>query len=199
MNMIDLVKEIYQTYSGDSEGHKLRVWSCAIFSIVLAIFGTNFSNGSIPLMVSVISILAGFSFTALFSSHALAAADLPKPRNEDDRYDIKRLKILSNNFRIRSRYFILIAIFDVLLLTISVMSIENPLNFSQYLNITKKLFYLYQNFSLYFVIIAKFINTVLHASGCFLFFESIYTFYRLAETIIAMMNTRREYLEGARD
>ncbi|MDD2860722.1 MAG: hypothetical protein PHI71_06580 [Acidiphilium sp.] len=147
------------------------------------------------MMATGITVLTGFTFTALFSDHALASFGLPKSESENDRQDIMKLDILSQNFRARSAYFIMLSILEVVLLVAASFNfdIQPAMNswplesglikvastqdwFLTVLKLTPILL----------VLIAFVINLI--------YLECLYTFYRMAETIIAILDTRRTYL-----
>lgn len=196
--MIKLWKDVYATYRGDDESHRLRFAVIIISSVTIAYFGLNPQQNSFPTMSLVISILAGFTFTALFSSHAIATSELPNPKNEDDRRDLKLLKILGSNFSIRSRFFLLIAVIDlVLILFLSIECDISDIKFTFYFifgffegYFNSEIFFSYMIYSI------KLIRGFFIAISFVIFFECLYSFYRLSETILAVLNIRTSYLDS---
>lgn len=193
--MIGLLRDVYESYLGDSEPHRLRLAVIFIIAFMVALFGVDLADKGLPAMALTISILAGFTFTSLFSSHALASYDLPKPQNESDRKDLETLRSLGKHFRIRSKLFIILAVIDLtiiiyLSISLSLGSGEYFLNnyiiINEWWELTR---FIFEIFSLIFDGIFKFLVIVI-------FLECLYTFYRLSETIIAVVDIRREYVES---
>jgi hypothetical protein len=193
--VINLIKSVYASYRGDNSPHALRISVSLVIAIIFGVLSSNLQHDIFPVIVSAISILAGFSFTALFSSHALAAADLPDPKNEDDRFDFKRLSVLSENFRRRSSYFIIISILDVL--TLIACGVQFPF-FTEELRMIGISAQMAKELSPNFGYLMAIMQKSLSVFAVFSFLEGVYTFYRLSETIIAMMDTRRQYLDASR-
>jgi len=201
--MLRFVKETYKTYhntrTNQCEGHKLRVFLLVLLTVFICGFSDGSSSDLNNMMITGLTILTGFTFTALFSDHSLADIGLPKPANETDRYDLERLNVLANNFHVRSRYFIVLSIVDVCIL------IARSINFSlpsiAYDGLGKISYYLdidVTNIIYVATTLKNSISLVVMFITIFLFFECLYTFYRLSETIISIVNTRRSYLKATR-
>lgn len=189
--MIKTVRDVYATYALDSERHRVRLIFMLIISTTLSVRSIDVSSSSFPNMIAVVSIIAGFTFTALFSNHALADADLPEPVNEDDRHDLIVLRRLLINFQNRYIYFIglsVIIILFMVLLTIKYRSDDFPF------------MGLIDRFSLpllnHIHVLFEAVSIVVVNIVFFLFLEVVYTFYRLSETILAIVRLRTEYLRG---
>jgi hypothetical protein len=143
-----------------------------------------------------VSVLIGFVFTALFSFCSITAYDLPSPKNETDRQRIDILKNLGKNFEIRSNFFIKISILIILIsffirILISIWNVD----FGNMVS------YFAGNFTPFsvkpfikFVIISFLL--VLNFTFLILFCESLYVFFRLTETILSIIDNRREYLNA---
>lgn len=188
---------MYRTYAGDREYHRIRFFLIIALSSVVSMFGVNLAQTAFATMSSAISILAGFTFTALFSSHYLTVSDLPLASNEDDRRDLTRLRSLSNNFRVRSKFFIILSVINLLLILILSVNIDLSHLFGFALRRFYEILFSYvpalpNAFNVAFAI-SKVIMTFI--VFC-LFLECLYTFYRLAETIMAALDIRREYLDS---
>jgi hypothetical protein len=199
--MIKLFRENYNTYlntaAGKPERHFLRLAVFALLSLAFALFASETESRVYSMMATGITVLTGFTFTALFSDHALASYGLPKPKDENDRLDQARLEVLSRNFSARSSYFITLAVLEVVLLAGASFDLVIPsamrswlheaewaraLVFQPWFSIAKGLV------SVLFVACALAINLI--------YLECLYTFYRMAESILAILDTRRTYLSA---
>lgn len=169
-----------------------------MITVILSIFLTIFAHHSFAAVYSVmatcLTVLTGFTFTAYFSNASLAGADLPKPASEDDRVRLGRLSQLAVNFEARSKYFIPLSVISIALLGLGVIELKTP-----------ELIYKSDTFVAVKMSIPESIRMVSDAALLiaskvmptlivFLFLESLYTFYRMAETIISIVERRREYL-----
>lgn len=197
--MLKLLSENYSTYTDDArrvaESHGLRLFIFLVFSVLAALFASDASSSVYSMMATGVTVLTGFTFTALFSDHALAASGLPKPKSETDRFDLKKLKKLSRNFRCRSSYFIALSIIEILLLAAVSYDLQWPKIVEEWwqsihsdsLSWTSRVSDFVQMISPIFR--AMFVCLVV-----FIYLECLYTFYRMAETILAILDTRRSYL-----
>ena len=185
------VSSTYATYRGDGESHRIRLIGFAIAGLVISSFGVSLGETALPAMALTVSVLAGFTFTALFSSHAISFDDLPPPRNESDALDRQRLTAMLANFRQRSRYFLIASV--VCLLSILVLSIR--LDFGP--TIEGLTTFKVGDWKLEEMVdLARQVGAhIFKFIVVFVVLEVIYTFYRLSETIFAIIDTRRSYLE----
>ncbi|ANL70407.1 hypothetical protein AMC83_CH00369 [Rhizobium phaseoli] len=201
--MLSLVKDNYRTYYNTRDSVAERHWLRLLCTVTLALgIGILSSSSNIfGMMINGLAILAGFTFTALFSDHSLADVGLPKPKNENDVFDLKILSTLANNFHTRAKYFIFLAIVDVCLLVAISAGFAIPALISE--NFTVFVTYIYELGGIGWTLShsAKtytfFVNVtyaICSSISLFIFLECLYTFYRLSETIIAIVNARREYL-----
>jgi len=202
MKIHDLIKANYGTYksisNGANERHWLRLVVLLLIALLLAVF-TSDTSAAYPIMVTGITILTGFTFTALFSNHVLADVGLPKASDETDRLDLKRLGRLSENFKARSSYFIALSIIDAVLLIAASLKFSSPkfvyealeklsellasksgVDFSKLLSVAPNLFA-----ETFFVFVT------------FIFLECLYTFFRLSETIVAIVDSRSDYMKAS--
>lgn len=197
-----LAAQNYDTYFNVARGHRekhvFRLIASAVLSVAIATFVTSFV-AAYAVMATGLTILSGFVFGALFSGHAMGASDLPKPESETDRVDVDRLGTLSSSFRIRSMYFLTIAIVEIVLISLSCFDYSAPENFAKLGELTARLLSsspssllakLSGTFSVFSILA---ISIVL-----FLFLVCLYSFYRLATTIVEVVKTRQEYLEARR-
>ncbi len=189
-NLFSLISFVYRGYAGDGESHILRILLATTSSMIVGMSPISLNKETISTIAVIVSVLAGFSFTALFSNHSHSVSDLPAPKSESDRQDIATMSRLFENFRNRSRYFLFIS----LLCLLFSFFIGIPLDF----DVTNIKFSSY--ISNYFYAAAIDIYTagcwLARVSCLFLFFEILYSFYRLSQTIFAILDIRREYLDA---
>lgn len=191
-DLFSILSSVYKGYAGDGERHILRILLVVVISFVIAIAPRSLNKDAISTMAVIVSVLAGFSFTALFSNNSHSVTDLPPEKTESDREDIKKLKNLFENFRSRSTYFLLISL--SCLIIIFLISIPyNIASTTNHINPENRL-YLNDIFTYIWTINSFFARLIC----LLLFFEIIYTFYRLSETIFSILDTRRQYLEAIR-
>ena len=187
--------------TGQKEGHSLRLFLFAIFSLFCVFFAQSSIYSSYSVLVTSITILTGFTFTALFSDHTMADIGLPMASNENDRQDLKRLGVLGENFKSRSSYFIALSIVGSVLMTVASLD----------LSITPFLLDLFYDFwqdvvvflgfdpSILFLMLQLIISSAIIFSVSFIYLECLYTFYRLSETIISIVNLRRAYIKHSEE
>ncbi|WP_133260360.1 hypothetical protein [Rhodovulum sp. BSW8] len=198
--MKGLIEKNYGTYvsavTGRREGHCLRIVLFLIFSAICAVFAKTSIYSSYSVLVTSITILTGFTFTALFSDHTMADVGLPCPKDENDRTDLARLGVLGENFKCRSSYFIALSIIGAVLMTIASLELTSPKLFSDALaefwpTFTELLGF---NSKAYLLMILDLISTVMILIVIFIYLECLYTFYRMSETILSIVNLRRAYI-----
>jgi hypothetical protein len=193
--MIRIIAANYKTYENFRtkirEKHGSRLTSFTALALIFALF-SDVDSTVYGMMTTALTILTGFTFTALFSDHSLADVGLPPPQSETHIADREILKLLARNFQDRSTYFIALSIVDVCLLII----------LSVHLSVQDSIIRLIEPYVLqakdYADISSLTVSTILRSflsmTGLFLFFECVYTFYRLSDSIIAIVNIRRAYL-----
>jgi hypothetical protein len=194
-------RAVYKSYKGDRAYHRARITVAFISSLLGACFISDLDASVFPAMSLCISVLAGFTFTALFSDHAMMAGGLPPPKSENDRYDIRRMKALGENFKVRTKFFINISVVDILLVLLASVSVsgtwlcshEAVVNLCNYSN---NLFAIFPKTLKIVNILYLVVQVFIRCLAFILFAEVLYTFYRLAETIIAVMDIRRRYVEA---
>jgi len=202
--MLELLRNNYATYvdtaKNKPENHTFRLCLTAILSLAYAFFCRDNISDAYTMMATGITVLTGFTFSALFSDHALASAGLPKPKNETDKIDIVRLEVLSCNFQARTSYFIALSIVEVVILSAASFDfsisgiVKSPALGIDFLNnseITKILGFAHRAHSFLSIATGFIIN--------FIFIECLYTFYRMAETILAILERRRAYIRAHDD
>ncbi|ABE40143.1 hypothetical protein RPD_2915 [Rhodopseudomonas palustris BisB5] len=189
-----LIKANYKTYhnsrTGTREGYLVRLFGSAAVSFASAYFLDIAANSG--MMVTALSVLTGFVFTALCSDHSLADAKLPVPSDETQRAELERLGALAINFQTRSAYFITLAICNLCLLVListSALSANDLITFEKL-----RLLCSYSRLAETLPIVVKLIRVSLSGIAAFMFIECVYTFYRLSETTLAIVDARRDYL-----
>ena len=201
--MRQLVRRTYRTYFntalGEPERHTSRLTLFLFISLVFALFSSDTPPAVYSMMATGIAILTGFTFTALFSDHAVASSGLPEPKTEDDIQDLQRLKVLSENFSARSTYFITLSILEVVLLSAASFELKAP-EFITLLDteIEWVSSFFSHNFLEIIGTLPMIISFLFVFLLNFLYLECLYTFYRMAETMLAILEGRRGYLEAKR-
>ncbi len=198
--MIKLSKKVYQTYAGDSERHGIRLISFIVVAIIIAVFAKVIDENSLAMMSVAISVLTGFTFTSLFSNNISATTDLPAPKNETDRYDIEILGVLEKNFESRAKFLIAMSMVSIMIMVFLSISI-NPkktvhviVEFIIGKTEENKFNHVYNYGSKIWIALAF----LMRAGAMFVFFEVVYTFYRLSETVIAVLEKRGAYRSAHR-
>lgn len=203
--MIQLILDNYKTYTNRSNNKPERHWLRLLILFIAAIFFGRFGYESLTevysVLVTCITILTGFTFTALFSDHSVADIGLTKPKNENDRRDIAILSILGENFKIRSSYFITISIITAVLMTLISIQIVLPPELNYYLDVICQYSESCNGKQILLVLekLQGAIAIITASIAVFLYFECLYTFYRMSETILSIINMRREYIRHAED
>ncbi len=202
--MIKFIVSHYNTYINTSlqtrEPQLYRVCFLLISSLFFALFGADNVINVYSIMATGITVLTGFTFTALFSNQALGSSGLPPPKNENDRQDLIRLNTLTQNFRTRSSFFITISILEIVLLAAASAGLSDHYSITSWvpklivrenLHVASITDYI----RLMFMIFAICYTTILNC----IYLESLYTFYRMAETIFAILDIKKEYLDSRRE
>lgn len=190
--------DVYVTYRGDSERHRFRLAIFAAVAILIALFAKVIDENSLAMMSVAISVLTGFTFTSLFSNNISPSADLPNPMNETDRYDIATLAILEKNFKARSKLIIALSMVSIILMVFLSISINPKQLIYRIVQIIsdedhkKATDIVYGYASVVWIALAF----AVRAATMFIFFEVIYTFYRLSETVISVLEKRGAYRDA---
>ncbi|RMB28476.1 hypothetical protein C8J47_2696 [Sphingomonas sp. PP-F2F-G114-C0414] len=195
-----LWRDVYVTYRGDDERHRLRLAVFIAVAILIAIFAKVIDENSLAMMSVAISVLTGFTFTSLFSNNISPSADLPKPKNETDRHDIATLAILERNFKARSKFIIAVSMTSIILMVFLSISISPRGLVYKTIEVifgegSKRYLDVVYSYAILAWIASAF---VVRATTVFMFFEVIYTFYRLSETVISVLETRGAYRDAHR-
>lgn len=198
--MFKLIKETYGTYLKATtlrERHWPRLFGFACLAGLICLFSDQSSKEIYGMMITGLTILTGFTFTALFSDHSLADVGLPKPKSETDILELKKLGVLAVNFLVRSKYFIALSIIDVCILIIISAGLSIPAVLSEFLmNFISILSFSLEDIAVFLKEFAKYTFWIISFFSIFIFLECLYTFYRLSETIISIVNSRRDYLRS---
>lgn len=202
--MWSIVTKNYKTYVDTVEGRPERFWFRILFFILGSLFFSLLTLGddssAYSIMATGLTVLTGFTFTALFSDHALASSGLPKAKTETDLVDQQRLEKLSTNFAARSAYFVVLSILTIALLVTMSFRFSPPSFATGWFvgfgwNEIAPQIMSPQDIS--------FLLTALSfVFGCLIFFlylECLYTFYRMAESMLAILDVRRRYFSRHSD
>lgn len=195
-SILRVIKDHYATYvnaqSGLAEGHKTRLFAQTSIALILSLTLTNFSEGAISAIITSLSILAGFSFSAMFPVAADIKSGLPDPVYSEDRDDISRLGTLSSYFRANVSFFIPLTIFCIIIFSIQLLDpIHNEFTrfiISQTPLSTESI----KNITYYSKIIC---SKALIFISIFTFIETLYTFYRMCFTVLFILRIKDEYRE----
>lgn len=194
--MLSTYDKVYRGYAGDGESHRLRIFASLLVSLFVSICVGNLRASIFPLLATTLSVLAGFSFSVLSSDRFDSAHGLPDPENETDRRDIILINSLVLNYQIRVKYFITIAVIDLLILVASSFVFELSSLIFDLNNFICHFYCFYINIHSVIYILTELITLVFSICAVFLFLENVYTFYRLSETILSIIDRRRGYLEN---
>lgn len=187
----NIISDTYESYRDDTACHRTRIVLIGIVSIFIAVYAGNLSVSALPAMALAVSVLAGFTFTALFSTSSLSNSDLPKPRDESDTYDLLRLNTIIKNLQIRSRLFLAASVSCLVLILLLVIPVEEKIIFEHIQSIEMSC-----NLVFDAILDVRYIGRIIvRFSTFFLFFELLYLFYRLSESIFSVLETRRDYLD----
>lgn len=198
LKKLDVFVKAYQTYKGDDDWHVLRICVLIVVAAVIATFATNLADSALPAMALAVSVLAGFTFTALFSSGWLSTTDLPKPRNESDRLDERTLEKILENFRARARLFLMVSVLSlalILLISIPVRwdRVEDVLNYFVGDVRSAKIDFAYIR------CVHLFMSSVMVFFTFAIFGEMLHLFYRLSESVFSALEIRNKYLAARRN
>jgi hypothetical protein len=198
-----LCRNNYATYvsrsTGLQEGHGRRLIAFCVLAFICTVLGGNSIYDAYSVLVTSITILTGFTFTALFSDHTMADIGLPSPKNENDRQDLKSLEILGDNFKVRSSYFIALSIVAAILMTVASIQFGIPPWLQGFVGngLDAVASYAWKDIRSFLEVLKGLISGLMVAVVVFIYLECLYTFYRLSETIIAIVNVRRNYMKLA--
>jgi hypothetical protein len=204
MKILELVKANYETYRNNATGlqerHRRRILCSLLVACLLAAFSDD-TSAAYPIMVTGITILTGFTFTALFSDYVVAEVGLPTASDESDRSELSRLSKLSANFKARSSYFIGLSIIVSALLIAASLKFSIPEILAEILSNFGKFMLLkfgfdYSNLT---AVTSAMLSEIFFVIVTFAYLECLYTFFRLSETIIAIVDLRTDYLKAYED
>lgn len=197
--LVKVIAEHYNTFTdaidGHAEKHILRLMAQIFFGLCGTMFLGSLSDNAINAMITALSILAGFSFSAMFPIASDAKKDLPEPHYPEDIDDFNRLSKLSSTFRANVSYFIPLTLLCIGTLIVQMLQPSAT-------TIVKEIAAYVAGkepgaYSFILSVIAVTSRIILFAS-IFLFIEALYTFYRMSFTVAFTLRIREEYREGRR-
>jgi len=189
-----VIKDHYATYvnarTGQKEGHKarlvLQLFVSSIFAIVLA----DLSEGLVSVVVTSLSILTGFSFSAMFPIASDIRSGLPAPSYSEDRDDLERLAGLSSDFRANVSYFIPLTLICIMLFSFQLLDPVRP----EFVNdLASRAGENQFHFEKVFACIKYYFSAFLCGVSIFFFIEVIYSFYRMCFTVLYILRIKEEY------
>lgn len=190
---IDTLRDAYGSFKGDDAYHGLRAFGIVASAFAVALYAGDLSSSAVPAMSLAVSVLAGFTFTALFSNDLLSFSDMPVPKNESDRIDLATLRTVADNFRFRARLFLVSAVFCLVLFLLLAIPFRSSL-------LSEHLAWLVPSFAEFilgkFLLLHSFLSFTVAFLAIAVFFELLYLFYRLSESIFTILRIRRNYHEG---
>ncbi|KAA8606021.1 hypothetical protein AL036_16355 [Salipiger aestuarii] len=206
--MLKVAKDNYDTYRHPTtkvlESHRVRLLATAAAAILLALLAGKSTAPSFSLMATAISVIAGFTFSALFSGHAIAIADLPGSKSPEDVDDRKRLDALDTNHKIRTKYFLALCILELAFLAALVVDFTLPSIVKDFTAVAYEKVHL-SSMPLKTPSIHSVRDTLdllkiatiwsLNSFAIFIFAECLYTFHRLSESILKIIEIRKLYLQ----
>ncbi|MCA0996304.1 hypothetical protein [Alloyangia pacifica] len=206
--MLKVAKDNYKTYrhptTRDVEPHIKRLLATAATAMLLALLAGKSTAPSFSLMATAISVIAGFTFSALFSGHAIAIADLPSACSPEDVDDRSRLDSLDANHKIRTKYFLALCILELAFLAALVVDFSLPTFIKDLASdayryayripttpILPKIHEVRDGLAMTKLVIVWAMNSC----AIFIFAECLYTFHRLSESILKIIEIRKKYLQ----
>lgn len=192
----DIISKNYNSYidafTDEKEAHWRRLLCQIAISLLVPFTFRSFSDDSISVAVTAISILMGFAFSAMFPI-ADTHNGLPKPVFSEDRDDLQRIRKLSTNFRHNVGYFIPLSLSCIAILLSQMFSIECLdffRNYCVFLETKSK-------FTAGGISVIQFaLNRSAMAISTFLILEIGYTFYRMTANALYVIRIREEYRDG---
>lgn len=189
-----IIQDHYGTYRNEvtekPERQWVRIAAQLALSLISAIFIQSFSDDSISVTVTSISILTGFAFTSMMPLIAESRSGLPRARFSEDTDDIKRLGTLSDYFRKNLSYFLAVTIFTIIALIIQMLNPEVP-NWLKSLSASIDFFN-----TLSPAVVDRSLGAVVVFISIFCVAEVFYTFYRMSFTATSILRIKVEYLDG---
>ncbi len=194
---IKLISENYATYVNDvtksRERHWPRILIQIILSLCIALLVKPISDDAISVLITSISILIGFAFTALFPIAGDGIGKLATPAFAEDWDDIKRIKLVIKNFRKNVSYFVPLCLIFVLFLFLQMISLDWAV---QGLSYATRLKGEYCNFHNCWFSIRRFVVVVTSTITLFILLEICYTFYRMCFNALSILRIKDEYDDG---
>jgi len=192
-----LISENYGTYVNDvtktRESHSQRLLGQLVISTIFAFLIKSISDNAISALITSISILIGFAFTALFPIAGDGIGKLSAPAFAEDWDDIKRIKHVIKNFRKNVSYFIPLCLMFILFLFLQMVSVNDAAGLLR--SLTKFQARFCQTHDCWFDI--KYHSSVARSLiTIFVLLEISYTFYRMCFNALSILRIKDEYEDG---
>lgn len=190
--MLKLFLDHYKTYDENGSNVPKRTIirlsvTCLLLAMLTSLLEADFGT-LISTIVTAVSVLTGFTFSALFSNNALPPTSLPKPRTVEDENDLRILERLSDNFHKRVKFFIFICVLEMVVLIAASLKIVLPNIFAKTINNLMRGYLIPINCT------SQLARGILVFLSALIFIEILYTFYRLTETMLSIIERRKTYL-----
>lgn len=189
-----LAREHYATFIDNETGRSVKQWPRLTAQVSIALFATvisqQLSEGAVSIVVTSLSILAGFSFSAMFPIASDIRSGLQTPRFSEDKDDLERLSFLASSFRSNVSYFIPLTLLCIILFLLQTL---HPSALVKQFFIKNSPFCFTSFFGLFGVPIVNSYVSFIFFCSVFIFFEVMYTFYRMCLTVLYILRIREEY------
>ncbi len=184
----------YGTYTNaitlEPEKHFGRLALQFLIAILCSLLFATPSEAFISVVVTALSVFAGFAFSAMFPIAAEIISNLRPPQFSEDKDDIEQLRKLTSSFRANISYFIPLSLFTIMLFVFQLLQLT-PIayigNFFQAWASTVG-----ANMHWVSAAIEMCLRIVFGVSVLFLF-EALYTFYRMCLAVLFILRIRDEY------
>lgn len=192
-----VISENYGTYVNDvtkaRESHWKRILGQLAFSTLIALLIKSISDNAISVLITSISILIGFAFTALFPIAGDGIGKLSTPSFAEDWDDIRRIKHVIKNFRKNVSYFIPLCLIFILFLFLQMVSLNDTAHWFRSLVNFKMRFC--QTHECWFDV-NHYFSILRSLATIFVLLEISYTFYRMCFNALSILRIKDEYEDG---
>jgi len=193
-NPLKVVSENYGTYVNDVTKTRERHWPRLFLQLGVALSFASLmktiSDDAISVLITSISILIGFAFTALFPIAGDGLGKLSTPIYAEDWDDIKRIKLVVKNFRKNVSYFIPLCLLFILFLFMQMISVEHSAVVYNAIIRAKASFCSSYNC---WMDIKSFARVIISSITVFVLLEISYTFYRMCFNALSILRIKDEY------
>ena len=195
-----IVKDHYGTYVDDrnreKEEHRARLVAQVLLGVVASLLSGDFTEGFASVIITSLSVLAGFSFSAMFPVASDIRGGLPPPEFPEDHDDLARISDLAGAFRANVSYFIPLTLMCILLFLVQIIEFRS----GGYLGVyTKVLGEFYDEVAYWADLFRSVILLIVRGLSVFAVLEVLYTFYRMCSSVLYILRIKEEYRTGHND